>query len=73
MFIKENVELHRTDLWQNLGIDKQTFRDYLKEKKEKMKKIHITERALNMIDMDINIHTDTNLSSVSVKLCRGVI
>lgn len=38
-----------------------------------MKKIHITERALNMIDMDINIHTDTNLSSVSVKLCRGVI
>lgn len=73
MFIKENVELHRTDLWQNLGIDKQTFRDYLKEKKEKMKKIHITERALNMIDMDINIHTYTNLSSVSVKLCRGVI
>lgn len=73
MFIKENVELHRADLWQNLGIDKQTFRDYLKEKKEKMKKIHITERALNMIDMDINIHTDTNLSSVSVKLCRGVI
>lgn len=73
MFIKENVELHWTDLWENLGIDKQTFRDYLKEKKEKMKKIHITERALNMIDMDINIHTDTNLSSVSVKLCRGVI
>lgn len=73
MFIKENVELHRTDLWQNLGIDKQTFRDYLKEKKEKMKKIHITERALNMIDMDINIHTYTNLSSVSVKQCRGVI
>lgn len=73
MFIKENVELHRTDLWQNLGIDKQTFRDYLKEKKEKMKKIHITERALNMIDMDINIHTDTNLSSVLVNLCRGVI
>lgn len=73
MFIKENVELHRTDLWQNLGIDKQTFRDYLKEKKEKMKKIHLTERALNMIDMDINTHTDTNLSSVSVKLCRGVI
>lgn len=38
-----------------------------------MKKIHITERALNMIDMDINIHTDTHLSFVTVKLCRGVI
>lgn len=58
---------------EQIYVDKQTFRDYLKEKKEKMKKIHITERALNMIDMDINIHTDTNLSSVSVKLCRGVI